>query len=143
MNFTKYLWDKLPYFRYHAHDDNTRTEARTIEASGTGESSEGCEAGGEGGDGGETPPRIKITSEEVRLDGVESVTTYTSPSDPNSPRTAPAPAPHIAVASNAYYRTGELLSYNERTGSCTVIDSHGNLVTINTAGNPFLTSYKR
>lgn len=131
--FTKFIYDRLPYFRY-ADDDHAGAETGTTQTVGDGETNQGGEDGGEK-ECDDLPARIKITSEEVRLDGVESITTYTSPTDPNSPRTNATP--HVTVASNNYYRTGELLSYNERSGMCTVIDSHGNLVTIQTAGNPF------
>lgn len=130
--FTKFIYDKLPYFRY-ADDDNCRAESGIAEETGDCETNQGGEVSGE--EDIDLPPRIKI-GEECELKGVETVTTYTSPTaTPNSPRTNATP--HITVASNNYYRTGELLTYNERTGDCTVIDSHGNLVTIQTAGNPF------
>ena len=134
MNFTKYLWDKLPYFRFNAHNDIAGTESGIVEETGT---RTGCESTEASGEDGKSAGRLEI-GEECKLKGVESVYIYTSPT-PTSPRTGttPAPAPHIAVASNTYYRTGELLTYNERTGSCTVIDSHGNLVTLQSAGNPF------
>ena len=134
MNFTKYLWDKLPYFRFNADTNHIGTEAGATEEVRASPRCESTEASGEDG---KSAGRIEI-GEECKLKGVESVDIYTSPT-PTSPRTGttPAPAPHIAVASNTYYRTGELLSYNERTGYCTVIDSHGNLVTLQSAGNPF------
>jgi hypothetical protein len=131
--FTKFIYDRLPYFRYHDADTNhTGTEGRAAEEARTGESGEGGKAGGEEGS-----TSIKI-GEECKLEGVESVDTYTSPtprSTANSPRAHGSS--HITVAGNHYYRTGELLAYNERSGECTVVDCHGNLVTIHTAANPF------
>ena len=125
--FTKFIFDRLPYFRY-ADTNIPRAESGIVEETGTSPRGKSCEAGGEDG---KSAPRIEI-GEECELESAESVD-----SSPTHTRTGTAPAPHITVASNTYYRTGELLSYNERTGSCTVIDSHGNLVTLQSAGNPF------
>lgn len=131
--FTKFIYDRLPYFRY-ADDDHAGAETGTTQTVGDGETNQGGEDGGEKDCDEGLPPRIKI-GEECELKGVESITNYTSPPAPNSPRTSAIP--YIAVASNNYYRTGELLSYNERSGMCTIIDSHGNLISIQTSGDPF------
>ena len=137
---TKYIWNKLPYIKYKdANNNQSRAEGGTAEAARTSEGGQSSETAGESGS---SETSVKITSEEVRLDGVEQIDTYASPtpSTPNSPRAHGST--HITVAGNHYYRTGELLSYNERSGECTVVDSHGNLVTIRTCGNPWKSNAK-
>ena len=136
---TKYLWDKLPYIRYKdANNNQSRAEGGAIEEVGVGASGQSSETAGENRS---ESTSIKI-GEECKLEGVEQIDTYASPtpSTPNSPRAHGST--HITVAGNHYYRTGELLSYNERSGECTVVDSHGNLVTIRTCGNPWKSNAK-
>ena len=125
--FTKFIYDRLPYFRY-ADTDHTGTEAGATEETRIGASGESGEAGGEGES---ATPRIEI-GEECELKGVESVDTYSSPT-PTSPRIGT----YLTTSSGTSSRSGSILSYNERTGSCVVQDSHGNIITIATAGNPF------
>jgi len=136
--FSKFIYNKLPYFRYYdnANNDNCGAEGRTPEEIGTCESSQSSEAGGE------TTHRIEITSEEVSLDGVEQIDTYSAPAPsptstnaPNSPRACGSS--HITVTTANSTRSGQILSYNERSGECVVQDAHGNLITLNTCGNPW------
>ena len=133
--FTKFIYDRLPYFRYHDADTNhTGTEGRAAEEARTGESGEGGKAGGESGS---ESTSIKI-GEECKLEGVESVDTYTSPtprSTANSPRAHGSS--HITVTTGSSTRSGEIYGYNERTGECVVQDRHGNLILVRTCGNPF------
>lgn len=126
--FTSFIWNRLPYFRY-ADTDNSRAKAGATEETGIGESGQGGEAGGEERGGG--CAKIKI-GEECDLKGVESVDTYSSPT-PTSPRTGT----YLTTSSATSSRSGSILSYNERTGSCVVQDSHGNIIVVATAGNPF------
>ena len=131
--FTKFIYNRLPYFRYddNANNDISRAEGGTAEAARTSESGQSSQATGEGG----SETSVKITSEEVRLDGVEQIDTYASPtpSTPNSPRASS----HITVTTGTSTRSGEIYGYNERTGECVVQDSHGNLILVRTCGNPF------
>ena len=132
LGVSKYIWDKLPYIRYKdANNDISRAKGGAIEEVGAGESGESSQAGGESG----SETSIKITSEEVRLDGVEQIDTYTSPT-PSAP-TSPRAGSHITVTTGSSTRSGEIYGYNERTGECVVQDSHGNLILVRTCGNPF------
>ena len=123
--FLNYLYNRLPYARY----DNTREEKGTFRTSGTCATSESSEASTE-----TSIDKISISKEECDIRGdVETITTYSSTtSHPNSPR-----GQHITNTTPSGVRTGDILSYNERTGECVVSDCHGNIITIYTSGNPF------
>lgn len=120
----KYIYSRLPYAKY----TDTRAEGGVAETPRNGETSETGETSTE------STRKIKI-GEEVELDGVVELTTPRCDATPNSPRLpAKTSSRYYTVAPN----TANILSYNERSGATVLQDANGNIVTVATAGNPFL-----
>ena len=122
----KYIYNKLPYAKHF----DTRTEGGVTETPRNGETGESTETSTE------SKSTLKI-GEEVQLDGVVELEPSTARcgADPNSPRLPTKTSTrHYTVAPN----TTSIIGYNERTGATVVQDSNGNLITVTTAGNPFL-----
>ena len=120
----KYIYSRLPYAKY----TDTRAESGTVETPRTSETSETGEASTE------STSKIKI-GEEVELDGVIEPTTSRCTPDPNSPRLpSKTRTGYYTVAPN----TANIISYNERSGATVLQDANGNIVTVATAGNPFI-----
>ena len=122
----KYIYSRLPYAKY----TDTRTEGGVTETPRNGETGETSETSTE------SKSTLKI-GEEVKLDGVVELEPSTARCvpNPNSPRLPTKTSTrHYTVAPN----TTSIIGYNERTGATVVQDSNGNLITVTTAGNPFL-----